>query len=54
MSFVKLSKLSKIYQMGDISINALRNVDLEIEEGTFVSIVGPSGSGKSTVLNFAT
>ncbi|MFH1287445.1 MAG: ABC transporter ATP-binding protein [bacterium] len=51
MPLVKLSDLSKTYQMGDITIHALKNVNLEIEEGTFVSIVGPSGSGKSTVLN---
>jgi putative ABC transport system ATP-binding protein len=37
--------------MGDVSIHALKNVNMEIESGSFVSIVGPSGSGKSTVLN---
>jgi len=51
MPFVKLNDISKTYKMGDVSINALKNVNMEIESGSFVSIVGPSGSGKSTVLN---
>lgn len=51
MSFVKLINIRKTYQMGDVSIHALKDVNLEIETGSFVSIVGPSGSGKSTVLN---
>jgi len=51
MPLVQLSNLTKTYQMGDISISALKDVNLEIEAGTFVSIVGPSGSGKSTALN---
>jgi len=51
MSFVKLNNIKKTYQMGDISIHALKEVNLEIETGTFVSIIGPSGSGKSTILN---
>ncbi|MBC8342682.1 MAG: ABC transporter ATP-binding protein, partial [Bacteroidetes bacterium] len=51
MPFVKLNDISKTYKMGDVSIHALKNVNMEIESGSFVSIVGPSGSGKSTVLN---
>jgi len=51
MPFVKLNDISKTYKMGDVSNNALKNVNMEIESGSFVSIVGPSGSGKSTVLN---
>jgi len=51
MPFVKLNNISKTYKMGDVSIHALKNVNMEIESGSFVSIVGPSGSGKSTVLN---
>lgn len=41
----------KIYQMGDEKINALAGVKLNIQKGTFTSIMGPSGSGKSTLLH---
>ena len=43
--------LSKIYSMGDVEVHALRNVDLTLDEGQFVVLLGPSGSGKSTLLN---
>jgi putative ABC transport system ATP-binding protein len=43
--------LSKHYQMGEISVDALRDVDLDLYEGEFAVILGPSGSGKSTLLN---
>lgn len=43
--------LAKIYQMGEVPVHALRNVDLNLYAGEFVVILGPSGSGKSTLLN---
>ncbi len=50
---LKLSNVSKHYQLGDNLIKALNNVTVEIKDGDFVSIMGPSGSGKSTFLQVA-
>ena len=44
-------RLCKTYEVGDIEVRALRDVDLDIYEGEFVVLLGPSGSGKSTLLN---
>jgi putative ABC transport system ATP-binding protein len=43
--------LAKVYGMGDVEVHALRNVDLTLNEGEFIVLLGPSGSGKSTLLN---
>ena len=48
---IKIDKVSKNYQTGEIVVQALVDVSLEAEQGEFLSIAGPSGSGKTTLLN---
>ena len=50
-SWIKVEDLYKIYRMGDTAIHALDGVDLNIDQGEMVCLLGPSGSGKSTLLN---
>jgi len=47
----RVHDLAKVYHMGEVDVHALRQVDLTLDEGQFVVLLGPSGSGKSTLLN---
>lgn len=51
MSLIHLEGLSKVYRVGDQEIQALRDINLRIDEGEFISIIGSSGSGKSTLMH---
>jgi len=48
---IKLNDINKTYQVGDQPLHALCNVQLDIQQGEYISLMGPSGSGKSTLLN---
>ena len=51
MAFVEFADVSKIYQMGEVEVAAVRDMSFTIEQGEFVVIVVPSGAGKTTLLN---
>ena len=51
MSVVRTQDVKKVFVMGELRVEALKGVDLEVEQGEYLSIMGPSGSGKTTLFN---
>lgn len=48
---IEMKGIKKIYEMGEVEIQALKGIDLSVQRGEFISVMGPSGSGKSTLLS---
>jgi putative ABC transport system ATP-binding protein len=48
---IRIENLSKVYQLGQVQVHALKNINLTIEKNEYVGVMGPSGSGKSTLMN---
>jgi len=51
MAVIEMREIQRSYTVGEVTVHALRGLDLEVERGEFLSVMGPSGSGKSTLMN---
>ena len=51
MAVIEAEKISKTFRLGEVDVHAVRDVDLRVDAGDYVALMGPSGSGKSTLMN---
>ncbi len=51
MALIEIRDVCKVYNLGEVKVDALKNAQLVIEQGEYVALIGPSGSGKSTLMN---
>lgn len=51
LPLIRLQDVTRVYDLGEVIVNALRETTLDIEQGEYVALIGPSGSGKSTLMN---
>lgn len=51
MALIEIRDVSRVYDLGEVKVEALRNANLSVDQGEYVALLGPSGSGKSTLMN---